>query len=129
MLTGPALGGALRAALKKKGMLPIDAARRYRISKASVSGWFKTGSITSDKLIDLMDLCSDVCGPEHWGLKKWPGGGGHRAAEKPLPYHTLEMAKRILTLPSTQRRVVEQVLVGQEAVSADVTREKKRAAG
>lgn len=129
MLTGPALGHALRAALKKKGMLPIDAARRYGISKASVSGWFKTGSITSDKLIDLMDLCSDVCGPEHWGLKKWPGGGGRHVAEKPLPYRTVEMAKRILALPPAQHRIVEQVLLGQETVGAETTRQKKRAAG
>lgn len=73
MLTGQDLGAAIAKALAIKGLSKADAARKYNVQKASVTGWIKTGRIATDKLLDLMDFCSDVLGPEHWGLDHWPG--------------------------------------------------------
>lgn len=83
MLTGQALGAAIEKALAAKGLSKTDAARRYGVRNASVTGWIKTGRIATDKLLDIMDFCSDVLGPEHWGLDRWPGRS--RPLSKSLP--------------------------------------------
>ena len=73
MLTDNALGTAIKEALESKGLKPVDVARKWKVAAPSVHGWYKTGRISMDKLLEIMDICSDTYGPEHWGLKKWPG--------------------------------------------------------
>lgn len=75
MLTDSELGNAIKQALEAKGLKPADVARKWKVAPPSVQGWYKTGRIATDKLLEIMDMCADVYGPEHWGLRKWPGGG------------------------------------------------------
>lgn len=68
MLTGKALGEAIRTALEKKELSKADIARLFRIKPPSVSGWIKTGRISKPNFEKLRELLSDKVGPEHWGL-------------------------------------------------------------
>lgn len=79
MLTGKELGVAIRAALDKK----IDkgdiasyagAARALEVKPPSVQDWMNKGTISKDTLQELWRFCSDVVGPEHWGLEAYPWG-------------------------------------------------------
>ena len=75
MKTGPELGLAIRQAIQSLNWKSADAAHRWGIKPPSVSEWYTTGRIQTDRLLELMDLCADHLGPEHWGLKRWPGEG------------------------------------------------------
>lgn len=83
MLTGKELGDAIKKAVKLKKIKPADLARHFGVAPPSVQGWFKTGSISKDKLPGLWQYFSTVVGPEHWGLDKYPAPIPH--AEWPFP--------------------------------------------
>ena len=84
MLQGKELGKAIKAALKLKGMKQADLARKFHVEPPSVNGWLRTGRIEKGKLWQLMDLMSDVVGPEHWGLE-----AKSAPKRKPLPGHAV----------------------------------------
>lgn len=68
MLKGKSLGHAIRTALAGKGLdTPSAAAKRWGIKPPSASGWFSTGRISMETLLEIMDLCADQYGPAHWG--------------------------------------------------------------
>lgn len=69
MLKGKALGQAIKEALALKGMKQADLARKFHVEPPSISGWIRTGRIDKTKMWQLMELMSDVVGPEHWGLE------------------------------------------------------------
>jgi hypothetical protein len=74
MLTGSELGQAIKKALEVKGFVgPTAVAKRFDVKPPSVSGWFANGAIQNARLFEIMDMCSDVLGPNHWGLDHWPG--------------------------------------------------------
>lgn len=87
MLKGKSLGHAIRTALAGKGLdTPSAAAKHWGIKPPSASGWFSTGRISMETLLEIMDLCADQYGPAHWGLSHWPGQRTKPAAAEP-PNH------------------------------------------
>jgi len=68
MLTGKALGEAIKSALDKTEMTQADVARHFKVKPPSVSGWITTGRISKPNFEKLRLLLADVVGPEHWGL-------------------------------------------------------------
>lgn len=68
MLTGEKLGEAISLAIEKKGVSKKAIAERFGVKPPSVQDWIKRGTISKDKLFDLIDYFSDVCGNDHWGL-------------------------------------------------------------
>lgn len=68
MLTGEKLGEAIRFAIEKKGVSKKAIAERFGVKPPSVQDWIKRGTISKDKLFDLIDYFADVCGNDHWGL-------------------------------------------------------------
>lgn len=87
MLTGPALGNAIRQALTKKGVTQKALAEHFGVKPPSVHGWLSTGAIAKDKLELLWSYFSDVAGPEHWGLEAFPG-----PSTDPIDWHTLALS-------------------------------------
>lgn len=84
MHQGKELGAAIKKAIDLKGWKQADLARKFHVEPPSVSGWIRTGRIDKGKLWRLMELTSDVVGPEHWGLE--PKAAPKR---KPLPGHAV----------------------------------------
>lgn len=84
MHQGKELGAAIKKAIDLKGWKQADLARKFHVEPPSVSGWIRTGRIDKGKLWRLMEMLSDVVGPEHWGLDA-------KAApkRKPLPGHAV----------------------------------------
>ena len=72
LLTGPELGAAIAEAIKKKGISKKDLADRFGVQPPSVQDWIKRGTIRKERLTELWEFFSDVCGPEHWGLNQFP---------------------------------------------------------
>ncbi|HAV9614963.1 TPA: hypothetical protein JLH03_005033 [Escherichia coli] len=77
MLSGKDLGRAIEQAINKKiasGAVKSKAeiARHFNVQPPSIHDWMKKGSISKDKLPELWRFFSDVVGPEHWGLNKYP---------------------------------------------------------
>jgi predicted XRE-type DNA-binding protein len=68
MLTGQALGEALRAAIARKGVSQQQVADAFGVGQSSVAGWLKSGRIGKRHLVKLVSYFADVVGPEHWGL-------------------------------------------------------------
>jgi transcriptional regulator with XRE-family HTH domain len=68
MLTGEKLGQAIAEAIEKKGISKKAIAERYGVKPPSVQDWVKRGTISKDKLFDLIDYFSDVCDNSHWGI-------------------------------------------------------------
>lgn len=68
MLTGEKLGRAIGLAIEKKGVSKKAIAERYGVKPPSVQDWIKRGTISKDKLFDLIDYFSDVCENSHWGI-------------------------------------------------------------
>jgi hypothetical protein len=68
MLTGKALGDALREAISLKGVTQAAVAKHFRVQPPSVQDWLNRGVIAKEKLPELWRYFSDVAGPEHWGL-------------------------------------------------------------
>jgi hypothetical protein len=74
MLTGKALGHAIREAVKLKKVKLVDLADHFGVKPPSVQGWLNSGAIGKEKLPALWLYFSDVVGPEHWGLASFPEG-------------------------------------------------------
>lgn len=68
MLAGQALGKAIEAAIKAKGVRKTKLAEIAGVAPSSVTGWIKSGRIDRDNLLLVMAYFADVVGPEHWGL-------------------------------------------------------------
>lgn len=72
MLTGTALGAAIREAIEKKGVTQREVARVFDVKPPSIQDWMKKGTVSKDKLPALWKYFEDVAGPEHWGLEQFP---------------------------------------------------------
>lgn len=70
MLSGPDLGAALAAAMKKKGVGPTAVAEAFGVKPPSVIAWQQTGRIHKKHITTLLTYFADVVGPEHWGLEQ-----------------------------------------------------------
>lgn len=70
MLTGEKLGKQIEKARNLKGVSNAEIARLFNVKPPSVQGWIKTGRISKDKLMELIEFFSDVARPEDWGLNK-----------------------------------------------------------
>lgn len=81
MHTGEKLGEAISLAIEKKGVSKKAIAERFGVKPPSVQDWIKRGTISKDKLFDLIDYFSDVCTNEHWDLSE-------NSAFKVAPLHT-----------------------------------------
>jgi hypothetical protein len=68
MLTGQALGDALKRAIELKGASQQRVATDFGVRQSSVAGWIKSGRIAKRHLVKLVHYFGDVVGPEHWGL-------------------------------------------------------------
>jgi phage repressor protein C with HTH and peptisase S24 domain len=79
MLTGKKLGAAIASALalKKRGS-QARLADALGIRPPSVSELKETGRIDKSKLPTLWHFFSDVVGPEHWGLERYPWGNDEK---------------------------------------------------
>ena len=106
MLTGTALGAAIEAARKKKGVSKKALGEAFGVQPPSVQDWVNRGTIDKEKLPGLWRYFSDVVGPEHWGLEHWiqpqhPSEGTHSG---PLVAHDLSLP-RLQTAPVKSREV------------------------
>jgi len=81
MLTGPALGDAVRRAMALKKVKQRHVAEEFGVSQPSVSEWLRFGRIDKKHLSHLVAYFSDVADFAHWGL---PAEWG-RAADAPAP--------------------------------------------
>ena len=72
MLTGKALGLAIKKAIQGKGVKQTDVAKKFGVRPPSVQDWINRGTIGKDKLPMLWSYFADVAGPAHWGLDKFP---------------------------------------------------------
>lgn len=96
MLTGSALGKAIRAALDKKrdatGLSYAQVARDvFGIRPESVQGWMDTGRISKPNFEKLRLYVADVVAPDHWGLTAprpdpAPGHAEQSEIERALAY-------------------------------------------
>ncbi len=87
MLTGKALGAAIKSALEKAEMTQAYVARHFKIKPPSVSGWITTGRISKPNFEELRLLLAKVVGPEHWGLPT--ERADHAAEERDNKYKIL----------------------------------------
>lgn len=69
MLTGEALGSALKEAMRLKKVTQKQVAAEFGIAQPSVSDWTRTGRVAKEHLNHLVAYFRDVVGPEHWGLQ------------------------------------------------------------
>ena len=69
MHTGEKLGRAIEEARKKAGISKAELARQFKVTPQSVQGWVKTGRVSKDTLIALMDFFQNDVPPAHWGLR------------------------------------------------------------
>lgn len=75
MLTGPELGDAIRAAVKKKqalGFTQRAIAAHFSITPPSLQDWMARGTVRKDRLDAMFEFFADVVGPEHWGMASFP---------------------------------------------------------
>lgn len=68
MLTGKALGQAVKEAIRLKGVSKMAVARHFNIKGPSIYDWINHGRVGKQHLTDLFAYFSDVVGPEHWGI-------------------------------------------------------------
>lgn len=107
MLTGKDLGNALRTALEAKGLKgPTAIASHFSVKPPSVSGWFKSGRISKNKLMEVIQYCSDVVPPESWGI---PSGYFDSSTAKFLTEEQVLMQAR-----------VQELLAGNKLRAADI---------
>lgn len=95
MLTGKALGEAIKSALDKAKMTQADIARHFKVKPPSVSGWLTTGRISKPNFEKLRLLLATVVGPEHWGLT---AERANRAGERGTEYNALSADEQWLVL-------------------------------
>lgn len=74
MLYGTDLGRALGRAIELKGVSQKEVAAHFGVKPPSVTDWLKFGVIAKKHLPKLWAYFSDVVGPEHWGLDRYPTG-------------------------------------------------------
>lgn len=77
MLTGKALGDAIRKAIELKlstGKVKTktEIAKHFGIRQPSLYDWINRGSVDKSHLPAIWQYFSDVVGPEHWGMKELP---------------------------------------------------------
>lgn len=108
MLNGKELGRAIEKAIKAKvasgkfdsaARVMVDLAEHFDIRVPSVYDWIKKGSIKKDKLPRIWAYFSDVAGPEHWGLDKWPIPGE-------IPSDAKKLRSDAMVLDADERRLV-----------------------
>lgn len=68
MLTGSALGAAIKEAMDKANMSQAEIARKFNVKPPSVSGWIKTGRISKGNFEKLRVMFADVVSEHHWGF-------------------------------------------------------------
>lgn len=68
MLSGPALGAAIKAAIEKKQVPKKELAAHFGVKPPSVQDWIKNGTIRKDRFLALVGYFSDVVEPSHWGM-------------------------------------------------------------
>lgn len=68
MLSGAALGAALKVAMDLKGVNQADVAKEFDVKQPSVSEWIKYGRIAKRHIPHLVAYFSSHVGPAHWGL-------------------------------------------------------------
>lgn len=96
MLSGPALGAAIKEAMTLKGVTQQDVATEFDVLQPSVSYWVRTGRIKKDKLDHLMRYFSNVVGPDHWGLTAFGDAGVSEDGAEPMPSpRALSLARRL----------------------------------
>lgn len=102
MLSGPALGAALRSAIGLKKVTQSQVAEEFGVKQSSVAEWLRFGRIHKRHLPKLVAYFSDVVGPSHWGLPPaWHAeslqlamfGPSARAAEPQPPYQRPKPAR------------------------------------
>jgi len=76
MIKGEELGKAVSTALDKKNYRGVkaDLARALGVKPPSLYDLIDYGRISKDNLSKLWKFFEDVCGPEHWGLERFPWG-------------------------------------------------------
>lgn len=110
MLTGPALGAAIEAARKLKGVTKKAVAEKFGVTPPSIQDWVNRGTIDKEKLPALWAYFSDVAGPAHWGLDQWPSSSPAFALRPAWPFaHIDEQA--IAKLAPEQISTLEGALV------------------
>ena len=74
MYSGEDLGRALTQALEKKPYRGVikDLAAAIGVKPPSIYDIKDHGWISKEKLPEMWRFFSDVCGPEHWGLERFP---------------------------------------------------------
>lgn len=77
MLEGKELGAAIKKAIDlkiKNGSIKYqtEVAKHFGIKPPSIHDWYNKGSISKTNLFKLFEYCSDVVGPDHWGIEKFP---------------------------------------------------------
>lgn len=126
MLTGVALGQALRKAMTAKGLKQADVAKEFGIKQPSVSEWIKYGRIGKQHIPHVVKYFSTHVGPEHWGLPTaWQdqSAGPESVAEAAL-------LRKYRALGGVGRALLEAYLDGLNARESMLTpAPTKRAAG
>ncbi len=67
MLTGQALGKAIRAAIKLRWGSYAEAARFFGVKPESVQGWMKSGAISKPNFAKLKKEAAAFVPQNHWG--------------------------------------------------------------
>lgn len=96
MLTGEKLGAAIGKAIAKKGVSKKSIAERFGVKPPSVQDWIKRGTISKDKLFELIDYFSDVCDSYHWGLYE---SKAFKGAATGLPPSSYLVEKNVSEVP------------------------------
>lgn len=101
MLTGKALGQAIRQAIELKlasgaARTKVEIAKHFGVQPPSLHDWINSGTISKDKLPALWAYFADVVGPEHWGMD-------HIPARAQVPPEHLELLALFDKLSSQQQ--------------------------
>lgn len=95
MLTGTELGAAIERARLAKRVTKKAMAAHFGVTPPSIQDWVRRGTIDKERLPGLWSYFSDVVGPAHWGLVRFPTGPAQpepvvpvAAREPDKPYHT-----------------------------------------
>ncbi|MDQ0035870.1 transcriptional regulator with XRE-family HTH domain [Variovorax boronicumulans] len=118
MLTGRALGAAIRDAIEKKGVTQREVARVFEVKPPSVQDWMKKGTVSKDKLPALWKYFDDVVGPEHWGLDSFPRWPARPRTSVPVSGEVDAEQSFVPSIPSGSTSVHEAVARFDEAVQA-----------
>ncbi|MEI7174804.1 hypothetical protein [Pectobacterium carotovorum] len=114
MLSGKELGRAIELAIERKkssGAIKTKAeiARHFKVKPPSIHDWIKKGSISKDKLPELWIYFSDVAGPEHWGLSKFPSNTSAQLISEQSP-ESIKFHNSYMLASDERRAVVDYLL-------------------